>query len=119
MKKLLDVPTRPANLKQFDLGMFPKSEVNAKIALGEITCATPHLSDKRQVACLYGNSRADRRADRFNRYPMIAIAALVAEERRGLIGVVEKDVDIAVIVVVAEGGGAPDFRGQLRQTNGG
>ena len=50
---------------------------------------------------------------------MIAIAALVAEERRELIGVVEKDVDIAIVVVVAEGGCAPDFRSQLRQANGG
>ena len=48
---------------------------------------------------------------------MIAIAPLVLEKRCGLIGVVEKNIDIPIIVIIPERGSATDFFGEFCQSD--
>ena len=48
---------------------------------------------------------------------MVAIAPVISEKRCGLIGVIKENIDIAVIVVVAERGTAAHFLRQLCQSD--
>ena len=85
------------------------------IALTEVTGAAFHLSKLRHKSrCNNLHLRADgirvaRRSNESQVEPIVLIGAFVQKEVGSLIGIGDKEIDIAIIVIVAKGNAAADF----------
>src|SRR6185436_20149622 len=112
---LVDDAARPSDLDEVDLRALLEPEVKPKVALRDVAVAAAHLVDERRVARDDAHARADAVAvaldpDRLDDYRVVRIAAVVAEELRRAVEVVDDHVDVAVGVEVPEGGTPADAR---------
>ena len=85
------------------------------ITLTEVTGTALHLSKLRfKTRCKKPDARADgipvaHRTNEFHVEPIVLIGAFVQEEIGCLIGIGDEDINVAIIVVVAEGNAAAHF----------
>src|SRR5260370_27438899 len=91
--------------------------MEAEIVLRIITGPAQNLIHLRSPPRGHTNSRSDgaaigARSDALDDQPVVPVAAVIPEQRRRGIDVVDDDIDVAVIVDVAEGTTPADSRGE-------
>src|SRR6266849_10913793 len=121
-----DEAAGPADFEKLDRFGFADPEVHAEIVLRKITAAAAHFVDLRMQALLAGKMRdafdacADAaaigfRADGFDFDPIVAGARIAAQKLGKIVDGVDDDIEVAVVVEVAEGAPARgDRRGDAR-----
>src|SRR5580658_7738807 len=92
-----------------------QSEMQARILRGLITHSTLTLVMKYEVAGGNFHSCADSvairlSADQKNLEPMVRIAAIVAQQLRGLAAIIHENIEIAIIVEVGDGSATANAR---------
>ena len=90
-------PAGPANLDAIHLFALAQAEVHSEIVLREIAAAAAHLLDLHQIAAYHPDHRPDPVPVADLAYglkgdPVVALAAVVAQQKRPLIVVGDKSV---------------------------
>src|SRR5436309_1457682 len=107
---------RPGELDGISLGRSRQSEVQAKVVLRIIAGAAPHLVDLAAIAAGDLDAGSDcrsvrSRSDTLDQDRMMCGGAVVAQQRRRSVKIIDDDIHIAVVVEVAEGAAAPEILG--------
>src|SRR5437764_1727548 len=107
---------RPEDFYKICPGCFSHTEMQAQIVLRVIARAAHHLCDLRVAPGDYSDTCADGTAIRtsssaLNHQPTIPVSAVVAKNRWSSIEVVYDDIDITIIVNVAERAASPNCGG--------
>src|SRR5439155_1759819 len=121
-----DEAAGPADFEELDVFRFADAKVHAQIVLRKIAAAATHFVDLRMQALLARkmrdtfDARADAaaigfRADGFDFDPVVGGAGIATQQLRKIVDGVDDDVEVAVIVEVAEGASA---RGDRRGNSG-
>src|ERR1051326_4760838 len=100
-------PAGPVHLDQIDLGSLLKSEMHSQIALREITAAAVNLANLGQIAGNNFDARANAVAialhsDSLDQNGIAGVAAIVAQQLRRAVKIIDHDVDITVVINVAK-----------------
>ena len=79
----------------------------AQVALREVAAAAPHLGDLAPSSSAQDDARSDSvavgdGADRANRNPVIPVAPIVPQQGGRIVLIIDDDVQIAVVVEIAE-----------------
>src|SRR5207245_1141665 len=121
-----DEAAGPADFEELDVFRFADAKVHAQIVLRKIAAAATHFVDLRMQALLARkmrdtfDARADAaaigfRADGFDFDPVVGGAGIATQQLRKIVDGIDDDVEVAVIVEVAEGASA---RGDRRGNSG-
>ena len=107
LERLQLLRSRPLHFDQIDRRGAANAEVEAQIALRHHAGAAVHLVHLRMLAGRYAHPRSNRstialRPHQLQLDPVLFIAAVVAKQRRRIVHVQNQNIDIAVVVVVAE-----------------
>src|SRR5437899_9856266 len=102
----LEPPAGPAHFDLLDRSRLAQAEQEARIGGGKVARSSRPDLAARAPARGHGHARADRIAiaggpHQLDADPVPPVAAVVAEEAWRLAGAQEKDVGVAVVVVVA------------------
>ena len=81
--------------------------MNGKVIVGDVARTGLHFAQLLPPSGLEREPRPDggsvaAAADRANAQPVVSVAAVIAQQRRRAVEIVDKDVQVAVAVVVAE-----------------
>src|SRR5215470_5212258 len=113
---------RPADFDEVYLRPLFQAEMQPRVALRDVTRAAPHFVYLRQIAGDDFDLGADAvavalDADRPDRHEVIRVAAVVPQQLRRAVQIVDDNVNIAVIIQIAESHTTP--RAQLHQRRAG
>ena len=110
----LDNPVRPANLDEIGLWMISQPEVDSEVVCGEITVTAPHLP----YLCLPTGYDPDERTDSItitlrtngsDCQPVAPISGIVPQEAWRSTIDRHENINITVVIVVAEDGTTTDI----------
>lgn len=112
--KGLHQATRPANFKALDSGCFTQSKVNARVVVRQVAPPAPDLGYLHQASRFSGDPRTNCVPVAFRSHqtegdPMISIDDLIAQERRSIIVIYHKYIQIAIVINIAESGPSARF----------
>ncbi len=113
--QFLDLSQRPANLDIGGVG-GAEAEVQPAVVDREIGGLAQHFLRLHRIAVAHRDPRADGAAVGFDARqldlePVVAAGHVVAQERRRLILIDDQDVDVAIVIEIAEGTAAAGVRG--------
>src|SRR5215470_6136297 len=102
---------RPADLHRVHPGGGAKTEVLAKVVLGQVAAACANFAELPNAAGQHSYPRADSgsvasRADKFKEHAMVGIPSVIDQQRGRLANVENDHVHVAVVVHVAKSGAA-------------
>src|SRR5438094_6326650 len=111
---------RPSYVDPIDAGAGGESEVHTQIVLRQVAAAAADLLPLLDPAGQRPHARADRiairlHADELQREPVMRGIALEAEQVRRVVDVRDGDVDLPVVVDIAERRAAPGLRRRRRR----
>ncbi len=114
--KQLFLSAGPAYFDGVNVGRFAEAKICAEIALRKIAAATGDFTDLRDATGKNADTRAHGvavafAANEFQVQEMIAVAAHVAQQKRGVSVVPDNQFHKAVVVEIGEGDTASDVRG--------
>src|SRR5256885_9468291 len=104
-------PAGPVNLDQIYLRSLLKSEMHSQIALRKITAAAVQVASLGEIAGNDFDSRANAVAIAFHSHCLdqngiAGVAAVVSQQLRRAIKIIDHDVDVTVVIDVTKGGAA-------------
>ena len=111
---MINMSAGPTNFKAFNLFRFANAKMGAQIVEGEITPTAMHLPILDVCSGYNFNSRANSRtvaflSDNLDLYPIVLVTDCVLEQIRTLVAIGDEDIEVPIVVVIADSSTATDF----------
>src|SRR5208282_2792849 len=101
--------TWPFDFHLVHSGFAAEAEMQAGIVLREVTASGANFVELHQLSCSYCHPCADGHfialcANQFEQHAMIFVSSLIQKQRGRFAGIHDHDVDVSIVVEVAERG---------------